>query len=597
MKKWQQTFFELLFEILFEHSLEGIAIVDPESRVVQANSVFCSMFGYAMDEIAGKDLDKLVASDESIREEASKITHSAHEGRRIVMETRRQRKDGSMFDVAMSIVPIISEGEIAAVYGIYRDITDRKKAEVETERQKTYFENLFRSSPFAIALIRENAKILRVNARFEDLFGYGEAECVDRTLDELIVPPEGREDAEALTAKSISGVAVNEEGIRIHRGGTRMLCSIRAVRFQVPGESPLIYGIYEDITERRRAEEHIRFLGFRDGLTGLYNRSFLEEELDRLDTARQLPMSIIAADIDNLKLVNDIFGHDEGDALLRRVADILRICCRKEDIVTRLGGDEFMVLLPGTGLEQAEEICSRIRGMIPDGAGKIVPPSLSMGVAVRTELTQDMGAVRKKADENMYLDKLSRRTEARAAVFSRVNENLALHGSRKEHVRDLLSLSVDFARFLGLDRNESERLRRLAEYHDVGFAAIPLEIIEKNGPLSEEERETIRKHPEKGFHISRNIPEISSVSEEILSHHERFDGKGYPRGLEGDKIPKLARIFSVMDAFDIMTKRRRYKPLLSTDEALDKITANAGNRFDPYFAGLFIDMVRSGNVV
>jgi len=104
MKKWQQTFFELLFEILFEDSPEGIAIVDPESRVMQANAEFCSMFGYSMDEIVGKDLDKLVASDESIREEASEITHAAHKGEQIVRETRRRRRDGTMFDVSMSIV-------------------------------------------------------------------------------------------------------------------------------------------------------------------------------------------------------------------------------------------------------------------------------------------------------------------------------------------------------------------------------------------------------------------------------------------------------------------------------------------------------------
>lgn len=595
MKKWQQTFFELLFEILFENSPEGIAIVDPESSVMQANGAFCSMFGYSIEEVIGENLDNLVALDQSIRNEAAGITIAAHEGKQVVMETRRQRRDGSMLAVSMSIVPIISEGAVTAVYGIYRDITDRKNAEEATERQKTYFENLFRSSPFAIVLVRENVEILRVNARFEELFGYREAECIGRNLDELVVPPESREGAEALTAKSLVGEEVNEEKVRTRRDGSRMLCSIRAVRFEVPGEEPLIYGIYEDITERRRAEEYIRFLGFRDSLTGLYNRSFLEEEMDRLDTARQLPMSMIAADIDNLKLVNDIFGHDEGDALLCRVADVLRACCRKEDIVTRLGGDEFAVLLPMTGTQKAEEICSRIRGMLSESVGKMFPPSLSLGVATRTELTHDLGSIRKEADENMYLDKLERTSEGKTALFSRLNDKLSLREGRADHIRSLSILAADFAQFLDLSQNETGLLQKLVEYHDVGLAVIPEEIVEKPGPLSQEEWETVRKHSEKGFQISRNISKISSVAEDILCHHERFDGKGYPRGIKGENIPKLARIFSVMDAFDVMTKHRRYKPLLSTEEALDEISANAGSQFDPHFAGLFMDMIRSDN--
>jgi len=597
MKKWQQTFFELLFEILFENSPEGIAIVDPESRVMQANAVFCSMFGYSMDEVIGEHLDKLVASDGSIREEASEITHAAHKGEQIVRETRRQRRDGTIFDVAISILPVISEGEVTAVYGIYRDISDRKNAQKETERQMTYFENLFRSSPFAIALIRETGDIIRVNEKFEDLFGFSEAECTDRNLDELIVPPEDRGDARTLTATTLAGSRIDEEKIRVRSDGTRMLCSIRAVRFDVPGEAPLIYGIYEDITQRRMTEEHIRFLSFHDSLTGLYNRAFLEEEMDRLDTARQLPLSIIVADVDNLKLVNDILGHDEGDALLKNVAHVLKSCCRKEDIVARHGGDEFSVLLPGTEMKKAEEICSRVRSIFSDSTGHIVSPGLSMGVAARTDLTQKIMDVRKKADENMYRDKMVRRKEIKADLFLKMKERLVCDNCRRDHASGLSDLCALFAKTLGLDSGETERLRSLAEYHDVGFTAIPLEISEKNGPLSEEEWSLVRRHPEKGFQISRNIPEISFFSEEILSHHERFDGKGYPRGLQGENIPKLTRIFSVVDAFFAMTKTRCYKPLLSYDEALEEISNNAGSQFDPGFAGLFIDMVRSGKAV
>ncbi len=164
--------------------------------------------------------------------------------------------------------------------------------------------------------------------------------------------------------------------------------------------------IFRDITQRSKLDKKIRYLSFHDTLTGLYNRRFFEEELKRMDTPRQLPLSIIMADIDGLKMVNDKLGHKKGDKLIINVSNILRRSNRKEDIVARWGGDEFIILLPGTDSEKAEKIVERNKDYFRNDKQKNgMPINVSLGLATKTEPEEDIENIIEKADENMYMEK------------------------------------------------------------------------------------------------------------------------------------------------------------------------------------------------
>lgn len=345
--------------------------------------------------------------------------------------------------------------------------------------------------------------------------------------------------------------------------------------------------------KRIKSEKKIRYISFHDNLTGLYNRAYFEEELKRLDTKRQMPLSIVIGDANGLKLTNDVFGHQEGDRLLQAMARILTETCRNEDIIARWGGDEFAILLPGTGREEAKNICSRIKKACQDSDHTPIQPSISLGVSSKEDVSEDAGEVLKRAENEMYSNKLTESREIRDSIINSLQRTLSQYTFEdREHISRIRELSLATGKELGLKRRELEKLELLAAIHDIGKIAIPEEILKKTTELSKEEWEAIKRHPEIGFRIAESSQEFSQVADYILTHHERWDGKGYPQGLKGEDIPLLARIIAVVEAYEVMTSGRPYREKLLPREALTELEKNAGSQFDPEIVNLFSRLVR-----
>ncbi|MGM0603553.1 MAG: sensor domain-containing diguanylate cyclase [Bacillota bacterium] len=190
-------------------------------------------------------------------------------------------------------------------------------------------------------------------------------------------------------------------------------------------EKNYLFSIIHDITNRKRAEEKFEFLSFHDGMTGLFNRPYLEEEIQRLDTCRQLPISVIMGDINNLKLVNDAFGHVNGDLLIKKSADVLKKSCRSEDIIARWGGDEFMILLPETGREMADEIIKRIKQNASCCDLCPIPISIALGSAAKNSQSETIYDVLETAEIHMYRDKLNSRNKVRIDLFNHIIKKLS----------------------------------------------------------------------------------------------------------------------------------------------------------------------------
>ncbi|MGM0500092.1 MAG: HD domain-containing phosphohydrolase, partial [Bacillota bacterium] len=339
-------------------------------------------------------------------------------------------------------------------------------------------------------------------------------------------------------------------------------------------------------------DKKIRELTYKDRLTGLYNRRFFEEELDRIDTKRQLPISIIVADINGLKIINDSLGHKKGDQLLKKAADILDESTREEDVLSRQGGDEFAILLPKTDKETAEKIIARIKKKTKQTNAKEMTVTIALGQAVKSDPDQKIGDVLKAADNDMYQNKLSEsRSTKNRIVQSLLNTLEVKSNETKEHAVRMTKLALKFGENLSLSNSELNRLSLLSTLHDIGKITIAAEILKKPGSLNDEEWQRIKEHPERGYKIANSSEEFALVAEDIFAHHERWDGKGYPRKLKARDIPYLARIISIIDTFDVMTNDRPYTKAVSKKEALKEIEKCAGSQFDPELAAKFIQLL------
>lgn len=349
--------------------------------------------------------------------------------------------------------------------------------------------------------------------------------------------------------------------------------------------------VFRDVTQKHKQRRQIEYLSFHDSLTGLYNRRFFEEEMKRLDTPRNYPLTIIMADLNGLKLTNDAFGHHEGDKLLKQTASLFRTYLRSEDIAARWGGDEFSILMPQTTSEDAERIVQRII----KGGNKLNTDkgilSIAFGWDTKTDDTKDMESIFRNAEEYMYKKKISESQGVRGLTIKTIINTLFEKSPREEsHSRRVREMAVKMAEALKLSQHQIDDIATLGLLHDIGKIIVSDEILEKPGRLRQDEYEEIKKHPAIGYRMLTATNEFASIAEGVLSHHERWDGKGYPKGIKGEEIPIESRIIAIADAYDAMTSSRPYrKNGLSLDKAKQELINNAGTQFDPNIVSLIVE--------
>lgn len=348
-----------------------------------------------------------------------------------------------------------------------------------------------------------------------------------------------------------------------------------------------------DLTEQKNRLAETICYGISDKLTGIYNRAYFDEQINRLDVEKQLPISIIMGDVNGLKLANDVFGHKEGDILLKNIAYILMSAIRKDDIVARLGGDEFGIILPNTCLADAKKVCKRIKNSCQSTYDGKVKPSISIGAASKENMEQDIMCVFMEAEDNMYKTKIMESKNTRNSIIETIQATICERSfETDEHMQEVKSLCEEIGKVLKLSFRQVDDLILLAVLRDIGEIAITDNIITKKADLTIEEWRIMKKHPEIGYRIAEASKELSRVSEFILYHHERWDGKGYPQGLKGTQIPLLSRIISIICAYDAMTHNRPYKEAVTPEEAIAEIEKCGGTQFDPQICASFVEMVK-----
>jgi len=353
--------------------------------------------------------------------------------------------------------------------------------------------------------------------------------------------------------------------------------------------------ILTDITEKRKAEDQVLFLSYHDQLTSLFNRGYVESIIPQLQIASNLPFSIIMADLNALKLTNDVFGHESGDKLILNAAKVFNHCCRKSDIIARWGGDEFAILLPGANQEACERICKNIKTMFETLPADPIELSASLGAVTVENWDTDIISLMSVADSLMYSNKLIERNKTSERIVSSVENVLqskcsahAGHCDRVEAIAHRFSKLLD----IGQEPQEMANLLLLARLHDIGKVILPIELLNKHTALIKDELQLMHKYPEVGYRMALSIGE-SVLAQTILAIREQWAGHGYPYNLKGEQIPILARIISIIEVYDVITHERPYAKKMSQAEALRELERCSGTQFDPNLIRLFLENVHT----
>lgn len=333
---------------------------------------------------------------------------------------------------------------------------------------------------------------------------------------------------------------------------------------------------------RKKAEEEILYLNFHDKLTGLYNRRFFEEEMKRLDTPRQIPLSIIMGDANGLKLVNDAFGHGEGDRFLKRIAQIMKDTCRTDDIVARIGGDEFVILLPNVGYKEALEIMYRIKVACEKEQKLPIKLTIAMGAATKDFEEQNIEDVFKLAEDRMYSHKIAESKQIKEAIINDLIQRLhTAFPEKKRHVKKLIELSRGLYKYLELSEIDKRDLEVLCRVHDLGNIALQPNEIPQKRELLRRERKYLKLHSEIGFRIAASSIEYANIAEYILKHHEKWDGTGFPMGIKGQDIPLVVRVFSMVDFCETYLTEHAEGSSNSLKQLKVEMKKRSGRDFDP----------------
>lgn len=579
-----------VLENAVENMQLGLTISDPDGTILYSNAAEAAMHGYEPGELNGQSV-RVFAPDWLWH----KLSMNQEKRmRRYGRESVNVRKDGTEFPVqVLSDVVKDERGAPVAIVTTSEDISHRKHIDNLLKKREQYFKALIENAQDIIVVINRKGVIKFASPAVTRVLGHSAEELLGTPIFDLVHPDERALVLDEFTRgiEQANVVRSLEMRVRADGGGYRTIETISKNLLDDPVVDGLIINC-RDITERTQAEEQIKYLSFHDKLTGLYNRAYFEEGLSRLDAERMFPISIILGDTNGLKLTNDVFGHDEGDKLLCKIAQILKACCRKEDIIARWGGDEFAILLPKTTPPVAIDLCDRIRKTCHEAGRSPVEVSIALGVATKDNARQDVNDILKLAENRMYKYKLAESRSAQSSIIATLEKDLMASGfETEEHLFAVKNLAFRFGLSLRLTDAALDELLLLASFHDIGKLSIAPAILVKSEPLSNDEWETIRKHSEIGYRIAKASPEIGHIADAILSHHERWDGTGYPEGKREQAIPQISRVIAVVDSFDMMQRDRPYRKGLSKVEALAELERCAGKQFDPELVRQFMKSV------
>ena len=594
---------EMLFKAVFNQVPIGIATISRDSKVAMANPVYRSMIEFTHINVINNNWKQMTHPDDLAKEiplfEA--FQKGENDGYELIKRLKNEQDEYHWIDLI--IRPLLLEEDSRDSYlCILQNVHEQVKtleALEESERSKTLLLSHLPGMAYRCRYDRDWT-MEYVSPGCKDLTGYASDDFIEnrRIYFNDIIDPQYRE----ILYNQWSHVVLKHENFKAEyeittaEGGRKWVLELGQAVYGAHGEVAALEGIIIDITDVKLRDEHIRYLDTHDVLTGTFNRKYMEIEAMRFNQAQYCPLVVLIADINGVRLINDAFGYKEGNQLIIQASMILKHSCGQEALVFRTGGDEFTVLIPHHPEQGIPELIKHIKHQVELYNDQLEIPalnlSLSLGSAVRLDMMMSLEQVMKDAVESLHKNKLlDRKSHFSSVIVAMQATMIEKSEETEEHTERLAEYVRKMGMWMNLNQVQMDNLVLLSMLHDIGKIGIPEHILHKPGKLTDEEWIIMRKHAEIGHRIALASPELHSIAPYILTHHERWDGGGYPNGIKGEEIPLLARILSIVDAYDAMTQDRIYRSGMSKEAAIIELRRCAGSQFDPTLVDLFITHV------
>ncbi len=572
------------YKRLADESCDGIICIDRLGNYIYANAAYANLLEVKREELIGKGVFQFYESEEA-EKRLRLIEEACENGERLNTELKYQTKQGVFFFIAsLKTMENTAQGrEIVAC--TYKDISELKRVEEEARERESLLHRaqiVARMGSYTVDLEKD---IHRCTRELDAILGIDEAypHTTKGWID--LVHPEWRAELTAYKAAaevSHSTFDLEYKIIRPNDKEERWVHGLGEFRYDESGRAVQLIGTLQDITGRKKAEEEILYLSYHDKLTGVYNRRFYEEMISKLDIERNLPLTVIMGDVNGLKLINDAFGHIKGDELLEKAVSVMKRASRKEDIVIRWGGDEFIILLKKEKKGTAKRIVEKINHLCENEFINGIALSISFGYATKTQIEEDIVKIFKNAEDRMYNAKIVEKQVLRGKViYSMITRLHKENGREQKHSEQVCELSRNLGIEIGLSEGELNKLELAAYLHDIGKIAIHEDLINKRNKLNNQEEIELKRHSDIGYRILSSSYNMLELADYIYTHHERWDGNGYPKKLEGEEIPVISRIIAIAEAYDTLISEQPYRQARSKEEALLELKKNAGTQFDP----------------
>lgn len=581
---------EQIFRSLYENAPIGYQSLDASGHLIHVNNAYAEMLGYSVSDMLGHHFTDFM--NPKSRERMPKCFKQFKAEGHIDTMFDMVKKNGNHITTRF-VGKILNnpDGTFKQTHCILMDVSNEIEYQNKLKESEEKISSILESTAEGIIGINQKGFCTFINKKGSELLQKDETEVIGRRLHKVFHNHSDECKKDCIFKTIERGKYVNNESEKVYRiDDTWFMAEISSYPHTHRDEVLGSIITFRDVTSKVELSMSLLRMSYNDHLTGLYNRRYFEKELLTLDKSDNYPLTICLSDINGLKLINDAFGHNSGDELLREAAKVIKNNLPDTDIVARIGGDEFVIIMTNTDEEAAEKKIKTIKKAAEDVKVQHIDLSISFGYSTKKNIDEDIHGVYKAAEDAMYREKLLKLPSMRSSAINTVLSTLHEKDPVSEvHSRKVSSISGRLATALDLPQQYVQLVKTAGLLHDIGKIIIPDSIIRKEGPLTESEYEVVKKHPEIGYRILNSTDDMKEIAKIVLSHHEWYDGKGYPRGISEDEIPLLSRIITVADAFDAMTSLRTYRERITNEQALEELIRCSGTQFDPNIVKVFED--------